>query len=160
METMTDHAFQDFLAESNLFLKTRVAKSQDAFNVNQYERYDYDLLSGRFWWSDAGVTKVEATLIPVGSISTESNTWLWAWANPYFNGVSMVEIERVRAFGEEHGIEKLKNPKWAADECDGWEMTAIAARLLDSDSAYRSPSRTGFLFLLLIDLHHVFDQCA
>ncbi len=157
---MTDQAFQDFLDESNVYLKTRVAKSQEAFGIGQYERYDYDLPSGRFWWSDAGVTKVEARVIPVGSISTESNTWLWAWANPHLDDVSMTEIERVRAFGEEHGINKLTDHKWDADEFDGGEMTSIASRLLEADSAYRSPSRTGFLFLLLTDLHYVSERCA
>src|SRR5690606_4865162 len=103
----------------------RVNGAQEAFGIGQFERYDCDLPTGRFWWSDAGITKVEARLIIVGSISTESNTWLWGWANPHLDGVEMEDIERVKAFGEERGIEKLTERKWPADEIDGWEMTSV-----------------------------------
>jgi hypothetical protein len=157
---MTNEAFQEFIAEATEYLKARVASAQQTFRIGQFERYDYDLPTARFWWSDAGITKVEARLIVVGSISTESNSWLWGWANPHLDGVEMEDIERVKAFGEEHGIERLIEHKWPADETDGWEMTSVAARLLEAESAYRSPSRSGFLYLLLTDLRYVSHECS
>ena len=72
----------------------------------------------------------------------------------------MNDIERVRSFGEEHGITKLTECKWPGGEIDGWEMTAVSARLLEAQAAYRSPSRTGFLYLLLTDIHHVSHECC
>ena len=152
---MTDAEFEDFVAEATEYLKMRASRAQEQFGIGQYERYDYDLASGRFWWSDAGITKVEAKVMVVGSISTETNTWLWGWANPSLDGGAIEDIERVRAIGEEQGIEKLTEGKWPADEVDGWEMTAVAARLLEAEAGYRSPSRSGFLYLLLDDLRRV-----
>jgi hypothetical protein len=152
---MTNEAFQEFVTEAAEYLKARVAVAQEAFGIGQYERYDYDLSTGRFWWSDQGAIAVEAKLIVVGSISAETNSWLWGWANPHLDDVELEDIRRVKAFGEEHGIEKLTDPKWPADEIDGWEMAAVAARLLEADCAYRSPSRTGFLYLLLTNLRKV-----
>jgi hypothetical protein len=46
---------------------------------------------------------------------------------------------------------QLTEGKWPAEETDGWEMTSVSARLLESSAAYRSPSATGALFLLLND---------
>jgi hypothetical protein len=98
------------------------------------------------------VPKVEARIVIVGSISTKSNTWLWSWANSYFDDVRAPEIESVRENGIKHGIRRLTEPKWPADETDGWEMTSVAASLLDSSAAYRSPSPAGARFLVLSDL--------
>jgi hypothetical protein len=152
---MTEEAFQNFIAEATDYLEARVADAQETFGIGRFKRYDCDLPTGRFWWSDGGVIQVEARLIVVGSISTESDTWLWSWANPHLVNVEMDDIERVKAFGEEHGIEKLTHEKWDADEVDGWEMTAVAARLLEAECSYRCPSANGFLYLLLTNLQRV-----
>jgi hypothetical protein len=152
---MTEEAFQNFIVEATDYLEARVADAQETFGIGQYERYDCDLPTGRFWWTDAGVIQVEARLVVVGSVSTESDTWLWAWANPHLVDVDMEDIERVKAFGEEHRIEKLTSQKWEADEVDGWEMTAVAARLLEAECAYRCPSKNGYLYLLLTNLRRV-----
>jgi hypothetical protein len=45
----------------------------------------------------------------------------------------------VKEFGTQKQFEKLINPKWAADEADGWEMTAISAYILKAQGAYRAP---------------------
>jgi hypothetical protein len=149
---MNEAEFRQLVREATEFLRARIAKAREQFDIGAFERYDYDLYSNRFWWSDAGVPKVEARIVIVGSVSTESNTWLWSWANPHFDDVRTPEIELVRAYGVRHGIHQLTEPKWPADERDGWEMTSIAARLLESSAAYRSPSAVGAFFLLLSDL--------
>jgi hypothetical protein len=146
---MSDDAFNEFVANAVEFLRERIAQARLAFGIGDSERYDYDLPSGRFWWSDAGVPQVEASVIVVGSISTRSNTWLWSWANTHFDDVRSPEIERVREYGLLHGFEPLTEAKWSGDERDGWEMTAVSAFLLDASAAYRSPSTNGALFLLL-----------
>lgn len=149
---MNEAEFDQFVSDANEYLEARIARAREEFGVGAFERYDYDLPSGRFWWSDAGVPQVEARIIIVGSISTTSNTWLWSWANRQLDDCRSPDIERVREYGVEHGIPPLTNAKWEADETAGWTMTSIAARLLESRAAYRSPSATGFLFLLLNDL--------
>jgi uncharacterized protein YndB with AHSA1/START domain len=154
---MNDSEFQDFIRESNNYLTAKIARAREEFHIGEFERYEYDLPSARFWWSDQGVSKVEARIITVGSISTISNTWRWAWANPHFDDVEMNEIVRVRVFGEKNNILKLTEGKWPADEADGWEMTAVSARLLEANAAYRSPSESGFLFLLLTHLRWITD---
>ena len=61
----------------------------------------------------------------------------------------MLEVKR---YGEAHGIEKLTTDTWAAEEVDGWEMTAIAAYVLQAQGAYRSPKSNGFTFMVFTGL--------
>ena len=129
---MNETEFRQLVSESTEILRTRIAEAREHFDIGAFERYDYDLNSNLFWWSDAGVPKIEARIVIAGSVSTNSTTWLWSWANPHFDELRSPEIEFVRAYGVRHGIHQLTEPKWPADEIDGWEMTSIAARLLES----------------------------
>jgi hypothetical protein len=144
--------FRRLVSQATECLRARIAEANEKFGIGDFERYDYDLQSNRFWWSDAGVPRVVARIVIVGSISTKSNTWLWSWANSHFDDVRTPDIERVREYGIQQGIPCLTEPKRPADETDGWEMTSIAARLLESSAAYRSPDPLGALVLLLSDL--------
>jgi len=146
---MTDEAWQDLIASAQESLKTHISNAYQTYGIGEFERFDCDLPTGRIWWSTAGEKKVEADMVIVGTISGESGTWLWGWGNPHLNGVPMEEMDRVISFGEENGIEKLTSRQWPAEEVDGWEMTALAAQVLQAEAAYRCPSGKGFLFVLL-----------
>jgi hypothetical protein len=58
------------------------------------------------------------------------------------------DLEEVRHYGEHHGIWQLTTPKWEADETDGWEMTSIAAYVLQAKGAYRMPNEQVFSFAI------------
>jgi len=82
----------------------------------------------------------------VGSISTRSNTWLWAWANESMLPNVCQAVEHVRAFGEREQITEVSDPYWPADEADGWGMTALTACLRQAKGGYRCPDAHGFLY--------------
>jgi hypothetical protein len=145
---MTYLEYEAFLSESNDYLKARIEHAKEQFGIGMLPRYEYDLYRGEIWWSEVGAPKVRGRVTVVGSISTRSNTWLWSWANPHFADIVLGDIRKVRDFGATQAIAKLSEQKWEAEEVDGWEMTAIAARLLEAQGAYRSPDEDGFLFLL------------
>ena len=83
---------------------------------------------------------------------------MWAWANPHFNDLEIGLIDQIREFGEKESIQKLVEAKWSADEVDGWEMTSISARLLESQGAYKSPGENGSLFLLYDALEFIPEE--
>lgn len=91
----------------------------------------------------------------VGSISTISGTWLWAWDNPWILEPVKHCLGTVRDYGETHGFGKLTDPKWPGDEQDGWEMTAAAAYILQAEGGYRAPDEKGALFLLMRNVRRV-----
>ena len=152
---MTYLEFETFLSESNEYLKARIESSKAQFGIMDFPRYVYDLRRGEIWWGDIGAPQIRGRLTVIGTISTKSNTWLWSWANPHFSDVKLGDIDKVREFGEHESIAKLTEEKWEAEEIDGWEMTALSARLLEAEGAYRPPDENGFLFLLYDRLEHI-----
>ncbi|RIK81331.1 MAG: hypothetical protein DCC68_08965 [Planctomycetota bacterium] len=123
-------------------------QTKTRFRLGACERYDWDQEKESLVFSDQGIAKVVAKIQFVGSISTVTNTWLWAWANESVLPGLCERIWQVKAFGEENGYWQLHTSKWEADEIDGWTMTAIAANLLQAKGAYRSPKDNGFTFMI------------
>jgi hypothetical protein len=124
-------------------------------SLSSYKRWDWNQDTAELVFSNDGVPGVVARISFVGSLSTKSNTWLWAWAN-----FSLVDVIResaiaIREYGEKEGFASLTIPKWPATQEDGWHMAAVAARVLGAEGAYRTPSDNGFTFMVLRDVRPV-----
>jgi hypothetical protein len=145
---MPDPKFVDLVTAAHGYLTARQEHLKDAFGLSQYERWDWDDSRGAVVFSDRGVPRVIARSQLVGSVSTHTGTWLWAWANGHVEERLRRDLDEVRRYGEHHGIWQLTTPKWEADETDGWEMTSIAAYVLQAKGAYRMPN--GHLFSFAI----------
>jgi hypothetical protein len=150
--------FEVFIEQASEALVQANEKNKRFFGIGDYARFEYDLFRNEIWWSDVVGPKVRASVTVVGSISTKSDTWLWSWANPHFNDIELGRICEVREFGEREGVTKLIEEKWSADEVDGWEMTAVAASLLDAQGAYRSPNANGSVFFLYDGLEFIPEE--
>lgn len=120
------------------------------YKISTYQNWFYDQTKGELTFSDNGVKKLIIEYEEVGSVSEVTNTFLWAWGNPNLEEKVKSEIGKVKEYGHKRKFEKLINPKWAADQYDGWEMTAIASYLLQAKGAYRVPARNGKLFSFMI----------
>jgi len=136
-------------------LQAKQDQLQERFDLSKHERWDYDQETGEIVFSNAGVPAVAARFQIVGSISTADDTWLWSWANFSLVPEISEQLVAVREFGEKEGFANLTVPKWPGTEEDGWELTAVAAKTLNADGAYRTPSKAGFLYLLLMDVRRV-----
>jgi hypothetical protein len=79
--------FESFIVQATEYLRTANGKNKRLFGIGDYARYEYDLFRNEIWRSDPDAPKVRAKVTIVGSISTKSDTWLWAWANPHFKDV-------------------------------------------------------------------------
>jgi hypothetical protein len=128
-----------------------------AYGTNTLPRYDYDVDAGILTFSKDGVVKVIADIQVVGT--TGSKDWLWGWANEWWPKSVVSDLEAVVRFGEEHGIMELTSGYVSDDDLNhlGWELTAVAVRVLDAVAAYRPPSSEGpgALFLLIKSIRHV-----
>ncbi len=126
---------------------------QSEFRITTWPRWDYDLEIGTLTFSDGGVPKVVASILVVGTTSHTSNTWLWAWDNASLPECVKGRMREVRAFGVKEGIQRLTEGAMPDDEYLGWEMTAIAARLLGAKGAYRCPDESGFMYVIYTSVH-------
>jgi hypothetical protein len=143
----TREQYLDFIDEAYAYLRTVQDTLKVDFSLGSYERYDWDQDLGTMVFSDGGIAKVVADIQFVGSISTVTNTWLWSWDNPSILPHVKDKLLEVRTFGERHGLDELTTPTWAADERDGWAMTAMSAKILQAKGAYRCPRKALSFFI-------------
>lgn len=127
----------------------------DEFQINEHKRWDWDQETAKLIFSNDGVPAVFADIAFAGTVSTISNTWLWGWANFHLLENVRTPLIAVREYGEQHGYPRLTVPKWPADQADGWHMAAIAAYVMNARGVYRTPSDTGYTFLILREVRRV-----
>ena len=121
-------------------LSDKQARIAEEYRIGHWPRFDYDLEVGRLTFSDDGGPKVSCDLQVVGTVGKAD--WLWGWGNSELPKACTSETLRIRAYGEEHGIEELASESVRAKNLQGlgWMVTAASARLLEFDGAYRPPN--------------------
>ena len=83
----------------------------------------------------------------IGTYSTQDGTWLWGWDHASVVPALAEHARRVRAYGEEHGYERLTTQKLACTEHEAWELTALAFLLCRANGAYRGPAGPTLVFM-------------
>jgi hypothetical protein len=127
------------------------------YGLNDWPRWDYDVDAGTLIFSRDGEAKVVADIQVVGT--TGSMDWLWALRNAHWPDDVTTDMEKVWQFGLDNEIEELTTDYLKAEDLNnlGWEMTAVAVRVLDALGAYRPQPRgkPGTLFLLIKSIRYV-----
>lgn len=148
-ETHLHHLIEQSVA----YLDSIQEFNKTAYHLERFAHYDYDQRRGTLIFSDStGVPRLVARIQMVGDVSNRTRTWLWAWGNPTIESPLADAARFVRAYGEEHRLPHLRDSLWRANENDGWQMTAVTAKLTHARGAYRSPSDSGALFMVLTDI--------
>ncbi|WP_301929534.1 DUF6882 domain-containing protein [Ferruginibacter sp.] len=143
-------SFENLSKKAYEYLNKQQDICTNVYKIGGYQDWYYDQFTGELTFSDKGIKKFIIDYEEVGSLSLKSNTWLWAWENPNLEEKIKSKIGLVRDYGQRRQFEKLINPKWTADQFDGWEMTAIAAYLMKAKGAYRVPSKDSLLYSFMI----------
>jgi hypothetical protein len=125
------------------------------FGIGKWERWDCDLQPATLTFSNDGMPKVIANVQVAGSTSNKSGTWMWGWANQHLPAQVTEEVSRVGEFGKRENISQLTDATFSADEEVGWQMAAVATKVLQGKGVYRCPSKAGFLFLILMNVSFV-----
>jgi hypothetical protein len=127
----------------------------DAFKrrYGNHARWDWDHLLSTLTFSDLELPTVRVHCSVVGT--TQGNSWQWSWANKNIPSSSKLEMDKVRAFGEANGYEKLTTPFLEADKYTGWEMTAVTGHILNALGACRFPTDQGFCYLAYRDVEMI-----
>ena len=144
-----DEAFARLVEVSTEYLETRQEELWSKFQLEECESYNWNQESGELIFFCDGEERVIADIQFSGSFSSRSSTWLWSWANPSLLEVVKMGVREVRELGARTGFLKLAAGHWQATEQDGWDMTAVAARVLGAVGAYRSPGEGGDTFMVL-----------
>lgn len=150
-----DEVLVELISSSFAYLQAQQERFMADYRIGSHERWDWDQNSGTLLFSNAGLPVVECHVDFVGSFSSRSDSWRWAWANDSFVEPIKARSREVRALGEELGLLSLACAQWPGDPVDGWEMTAVMARQLNAIGAYRAPSEAGFLYMTVRDARWV-----
>ncbi len=141
--------YRDWRHDAVHQLQGKNAGLEAQFKLGTWPRYDYDVDTGTLIFSENGIARVIAEIQIAGTTSVKAGNWLWSWGNAHWPVERTTDAERVRAFGEEHGIDELCQD-YVQDEnlnALGWELTAVMARITDALGAYRPPDAGGALYL-------------
>jgi hypothetical protein len=154
---MEPEQYSTFRHEAVHRLKDLNKKCEEEFRISSWPRWDYDFDRGTLTFSQDGQPKVVASIQVVGTTSISGGTWLWGWANQHIPPCATQELVKVRSFGEIQKLSELTQAKQPDDEFLGWELTAVAAKVLGAKGAYRCPGENGFIYLIYSSLAFASD---
>ena len=118
------------------------------YDINSYEEWFYDHDIGAFHFKSHNGKNLYFKYVDVGSFSTNTSTWKWSWGNETTPASVSKSLEKVKAFGQANHYEPLTRGLIDGDEYTGWEMTAIAVKMLNAFGAYRVPSDHLFIYFI------------
>ena len=151
------NSYQDFLDEAIAnFLPASIRLAQE-YNLASYSWW-LEQGTGKLTFSDRGTPKVIASVQIVGSYSTSSHTWKWAWANDTVVEELKKGAQQVKQYGEEKGFSELTTAKWACPADYAGTLTAAAGYILKAKGAYRGPIEDGYVYLLITDIKKVDEK--
>lgn len=147
---MTDDEFEAFLVQATDQLRVKQQQLTESNGLGTYPTFWFDQETGLLQFKDSsGQVRVEATVIPIGSFSTASNTWKWSWANESVLGPLREKAESLKGLYELTGMNIFEMPVFEADEPMAWEVAAMSVRYLESLGVYRMPMRGGELMIFV-----------
>ena len=144
-----DQVFHELISSDFRYLEKIQKEFLEKYKVNDHERWDWYQDTGKLVFTHNGVKQVEADVHFSGTFSKNSNTWMWAWANDSLAETVKSSSRKVREKGEALGLLQLVAAHWEAEEVDGWEMTAVLAKAMNAIGAYRTPSDTGYTYMVV-----------
>ena len=142
----SDRALEVLLEEGTVDLQAKTMGHQGVWNFGEEERWDFDQDVGDlvFTFSDGLVARTSAQI--VGTWDSQTDTWLWAWANTTISESLARDSLLVKEYGARAGIKTLTSRKWKCSESEAWGMAGVATKLCDAQGAYKGPAGDTFVF--------------
>jgi hypothetical protein len=153
---MTDEEFDLFVEESTKELNRKQKSLVKTYRLGKWDEYFYDTPSGELQFKDnKGAVQVRADTVPLGSYSTTSGTWQWAWANKSTPTAVRKQAEELKKLFKRTGIDVFKMPAIEIDEPMVWELAAMSVSHLGAKGCYHmAAGADGHLnvFVALMDV--------
>ena len=156
---MNDEEFDLFVQEATDELTDKQKSLEKSYRLGKWADYFYDAPSGELQFKDkSGKVQVRADTVPLGSYSSKSGTWQWAWANKSMPADVRKQAEELKKLFKLTGMEVFKMPAIEVDESMVWELAAMSVSHIDAKGCYHmSAGADGHLnvFVALIDVQSV-----
>ena len=150
---MTDDEFDAFLGRAVEELERKQDVLGSAYGVGTYASFWFDQASASLEFRDAdGKPHLLARVVPLGSHSDKSDTWMWAWGNESILATLRALAEPLKELGAKTGQAVLSQPTLNVTPEMPWELTALSVQHLDALGAYRAHGRDSDLYLAIMDV--------
>src|SRR5262245_48065666 len=103
---MGDAEFRALLDRCMAELRLKTEAHAGGWGLGTTDRWDLDQEDGHLVFTSKKMTATAAAQI-IGTYSTESGTFLWAWDHPSVLPPLQEHARCVRQYGEQHGIAAL-----------------------------------------------------
>ena len=152
---MTDEEFEELLSSAMEELNEKQDFLKGQYALGTWSRWWFDQRTEKLqFFDEADDLVIESDVLEIGSNSSKSNTWKWAWANKsVLPGLrkkaeplkELEDITGMEIFGYEAAFE-------LEDEAMAWELVAFSVRHLGALGCYRAPSDGPAIFLAITNV--------
>jgi hypothetical protein len=142
------------IAISSVELATKNAAALHTWGIGTSDRWSADLAQGsiNFHFADHTIT---GPIQVLGTWSSESDTWLWAWANDALPQSVTEAASTTREYGRVHELEALTEAKLGATTAElSEDLASVVVELADLAGMYRAPTQNGFIWLGFTDFQN------
>lgn len=147
---MTDKEFDDFVDDCYQELEDKQKQLFKIYNLGRHEKYFFNQITGTLQFKNREEIALEFIVVPIGSWSSKSNTWMWSWANKSLTGELKAQSIKFKALADFTGFDIFKNEAFEADEAMAHELTSMAVHHANAMGMYIVPSNELRTFLALI----------
>jgi len=131
--SLSDDEFLVFLASC----RNELAAKQETFQrrIQGASRWSYEMTDGTLTVGDSNFG-----MTPIGTYSSDHNSWLWAWANDEFPEVARAASARIQSLHTVTGFRVFIDPGIQASSADAQDFAAMAVHILGAIGLFRCPS--------------------
>jgi hypothetical protein len=135
-----DAHFEAFVDRAYRYMKHRQEAAVANYGLTTWPRFHtrHCDSTAAFFKADGSIA-VAFKYEDVGTYSTISGTWLWAWANDRLPGETNSAADKLLAIGKARRFRPLVLPKWKCDIEDAWAMTCLAGKEVNAIACYQFP---------------------
>ncbi|WP_328719531.1 hypothetical protein OHT52_08570 [Streptomyces sp. NBC_00247] len=139
-----DQALLGALLQQGENLIERLGRAHMTWGLGSADRWDLDQTTGTITWTFPDKTATAPAQI-LGSFSSTSNSWLWAWANPSILPGMSRDARGFQDWAEANGHPGLAQPKIEADATVAATLAALAVRVTEATGYYRSQGSSSLV---------------
>ena len=144
---MTDEEFEKYMNLCFQEIGTRQNELLEQYGLQNYKDFYYSQTTGTLQFKTEGKVGIEFEVIQIGSWSSISGSWMWAWANESVTDQKSVKIKEL---AEITGYDIFSLEAFEAKESTAHQLTAISAYYLDAIGYYIAPFGELKSFMALI----------
>ena len=151
-QQMTDKEFNTFLDNCYQELEEKQNLLMSEYNLGKYGKYWFDQITETIQFKEDGKVELEFYVVLIGSWSSKSNSWMWAWANKSITEELRSKSIKIKELANYTGFNVFEKEAFEADEAMAHELTSMAVHYLNALGMYIVPSDNLKSFLALIKL--------